>query len=161
MILSVDTETTFVVGMRVFSVRVTADQELRSVKVTVTLDGRIEWTFDEPGWRPLSLGVAADEPYLWSARDLIVLPTSHRVDPEVIRVDEDLLFVFRVDAGWLLVCETSVRLVAQGRETARLEIGEVVEYASWQQDELLVRDARELEQRIGVHSDRLIASDLR
>ena len=54
------------------------------------------------------------------------------------------------------MCETSVRLVAQGRETARLEIGEVVEYASWQQDELIVLDAGGLEQRIGVHGDRLV-----
>ena len=154
--LSVDTETMFVVGMRVFSVRVAADQELRSVKVTVTLDGRVQWAFDEPGWRPLSLGVAADEPYLWSARNLVALPMSLSADPRVIRVDEDLLFVFRVDAGWLLVCETSVRLIVQGCEAARLEIGEVVESASWQQSELLIRDARELEKRIGVHGDRLI-----
>lgn len=156
MILSADTETTFVVRAWVYRVRVAADQGQRSTKVTVTLDGRIEWTFDEPGWRPLSLGVAGDEPYLWSARGLIALPTSLSFDPEVIQVDEDLLLVFNVDAGWLFVCETSVRLVAEGRETARLEIGEVIEHASWQHGELVVRDGRGLEQRIGVYGDRLI-----
>ena len=34
----------------------------------------------------------------------------------MLSADEDLLLVFRTEAGWVLVCETSVRLVI-GRES--------------------------------------------
>lgn len=157
MILSVGTETTFVAGVRVFSIRVGSADEPRSMRVTITLDGLIEWTFDEPGWRPLSLGVAFDQAYLWSARELIVLPTSLDADPAVTRVDEDLLLGFKLDAGWLLVCETSVRLTVGGHEWARLEVGDVIEHASWRDPVLLVRDALGNEHRISVEGDRLSA----
>ncbi len=153
MTLTVGAETTVVAGARVYSVRVAATDEPRSMKVTITLDRLIEWTFDEPGWRPLSLGVASGEAYLWSARELIVLPTSLHADPTLTKVDEDLLLVFRLDAGWLLVCETSIRLAVGHHERTRLEIGEVIEHASWSVPVLVVRDARGHEHRISVDGD--------
>jgi hypothetical protein len=152
-----DDETTFVVGGRTFGVRVVRDRVPQSVRVTVTMDGRFEWTFGEPGWRPLSLGAGLDIPYLWSARELIVLPRSVGDDPEIVKVDEDLLLVFHVDRGWLLVCETSVRRVVRGNETARLEFGDVLEHAAWDREVLVVRDASGTERRICVHGDELIA----
>lgn len=59
----------------------------------------------------------------------------------VIEVDEDLLTGFHVDGGWLMVCETSIRRVVRGIETDRVELGEVVEQARWEQGTLLVTDA--------------------
>ncbi|HEV7973476.1 hypothetical protein [Amycolatopsis sp.] len=117
--------------------------------------GAREWRYEEPGWRPVALGVAAEVPYLWSARSLVVLPVDSADEPEVLRVDEDLLLVFRVEAGWLLVCETSIRLVVDGHESSRVEIGEVVEHATWNGGELTVHDARGRECRIRVDETRL------
>lgn len=113
-----------------------------------------KWSFDEPGWRPLSVGVVRDRAYLWTARSLIVLPTSLSGDVDVVRVDEDLLFVFRINAGWLLVCETSVRLMTRREEAARFGIGEVIEYVLWQDSELRVRDTGGREYRLGVNRRR-------
>jgi hypothetical protein len=150
-----DAGTTFVVGERTFVVRVDADLAPSSVAVTVTLDGRFEWTFTVPGWRPLSFGSGSDRSYLWSARDIIVLPLSAEEDPSVVTVDEDLLYVFYVEAGWVLVCETSVRRTVSGTETARLDLGDVVEHAAWDRDLLIVRCAG-TEHRIRVHGECLI-----
>jgi len=146
---------TFVAGDRTFALRVAGDQMPRSMTVTVVMDGRLEWTFDEPGWRPLSVGAAVDRTYLWSARRLIVLPQRPEDNPDLISVDEDLLFVFRVDTGWVLVCETSVRRVLGGNETARLEFGEVLERAVWDSHTLLVHDASGGEHGINVQGGHL------
>jgi len=146
---------TFVVGDRTFGVRVAEDEAPRSMTVTVVMDGRYEWTFDEPGWRPLSVGAAPDLGYLWSARRLIVLPRSPGEDPELTTVDEDLLFVFCVDAGWILVCETSVRRVAAGKETARLQFGEVLERAMWESSALVVEEISGASHRIVIDGDDL------
>jgi hypothetical protein len=146
---------TFVIGDRTFALRVTEDQMPRSMAVTVVMDGRLEWTFDEPGWRPLSVGAGADRAYLWSARGLIVLPRRPDDSPDLIRVDEDLLFVFRDDIGWILVCETSVRRVLRGKENSRLEFGEVLERAVWDDHTLVLHDVSGGEHRIDVQSDHL------
>jgi hypothetical protein len=152
----IDSEITLVAGNSIFQIRVGAGSSDRSMTVTVTLDGRFEWTFDQPAWRPLSYGCGSGVPYLWSARSLIALPVRLDRDPEVIEVDEDLLLAFKVDVGWLLVCETSVRLLAERGEAARVEFGDVVEYARWERGELVVHDARGLVTRVGLAEDRLI-----
>ena len=61
----IDSETTIVAGTSIFQVRVGTGSSDRSMKVTVTLDGRLEWTFDQPAWRPLSYGCRHGMPYLW------------------------------------------------------------------------------------------------
>jgi hypothetical protein len=63
----------------------------------------------------LAAGWGCGQAYLWSSRDLVVLPGARGADPRVVTVDEDLLLVFRIEAGWVLVCETSVRAVT-GRD---------------------------------------------
>ena len=146
---------TLVAGDRTFSVRVGISQAPRSMTVTVVMDGRLEWTFDEPGWRPLSVGAAVDRSYLWSARRLIVLPRRSDESPELIGIDEDLLFAFRVDDGWVLVCETSVRRVVSGNETSRLEFGDVLERAIWDSKTLVVHDDSGREHRIEVQGRHL------
>jgi hypothetical protein len=123
-------------------------------KVTVTMDGRFEWTFDEPSWLPLSFGACLDIAYLWSARALIAL-RAFDVEPEKIEVDEDLLFVFHVDEGWVLVCETSVRRWVHGSETARLEFGEVIRDAAWVRDLLMLRDLSGAEAWVRVEGNQL------
>jgi len=148
-------EMTLVADDRAFSVRVGSAQAPRSMTVTVVMDGRLEWTFDEPGWRPLSVGAAVDRSYLWSARRLIVLPQRSDESPELIGVDEDLLVVFWVDTGWVLVCETSVRRVVRGSETSRLEFGDVLERASWDSHTLVVHDDSGEEHRIDVQGRHL------
>jgi hypothetical protein len=62
--------------------------------VSVTRDDRLEWTYRLASWRPLAAGQGCGSAYLWSARDLVVLPDDPGDDPSVLAVDEDLLFVF-------------------------------------------------------------------
>ncbi len=79
--------------------------------------------------------------YWWSARHLIVLLAGAEGEPVVVSTDEDIRFAFAVAEGWILVCETSVRLVASGQEASRLEFGEVLLAARWQGSQLIVGDA--------------------
>jgi hypothetical protein len=107
----------------------------------VTGDGR-RLVQEHASWRPLAFGSGGGTSYLWSARDLVILPPDPSADLEVLRVDEDLLLVFRVASGWVLVCETSVRVTTGREQVARTEIGDVIERVRWAEDRLLVEDAR-------------------
>ncbi len=51
--------------------------------------------------------------------------SSEVVHIEVI-IDEDIIIFFPHESGWLLICETSVRLVCKGEEASRIELGSVV-----------------------------------
>jgi hypothetical protein len=133
-------EATFVAGCHWYRLRATDVAGSLAGELTVTLDGRSEWTFDVSTWRPINLGATHDGGYLWSARDLIVLPRDELEDPVAIKVDEDLLFAFRLEDGWALVCESSVRRLLGQEETARWELPEVVVHAVWRDGILFVRD---------------------
>lgn len=50
-------------------------------------------------------------------------------------------FAFLVGDGWVMVCETSIRRIVGEVETARVELGEVVDVVRWEGDVLFVRDA--------------------
>ncbi len=89
------------------------------------------------------------------ARQIVVLPNEHAADPEVLDADEDLLLVFRTETGWLLVCETSVRLIVDGEETSRIEVGDVIERARWSKGRVLVEDASGMTTTINVTGSRL------
>lgn len=147
----------FILGDRVYDVRVSSDDDLRTAVVTVTLDGRYEWSLTVPGWRGVSLGASGGTGYFWSARELVLLPSAADAELQMISVDEDLLAAFRVDEGWLAVCETSVRRLVGNVETARVELGEVVEVARWEGDVLLIRDSADEEYALRVDGHRLIA----
>ena len=151
------THETFVLSDRVYDIRVTPVDDLRTALVTVTLDGRLEWSLTVPGWRGVSLGAAGETGYLWSARELVVLPRATDAELRVIRVDEDLLSAFRVDDGWLLVCETSIRRLIDAAETARVELGDVVEVVRWESGVLHVRDAAGDDLALRVDGESLIA----
>ena len=98
-------DTTFVVGTATFTIRRGTDAADRYMKVTITRDDRVQWTYRHASWRPLAVGCGEGSAYLWSARDVVVLPVNDDADPRSFSVDEDLLFVFKTKDGWLLVCE--------------------------------------------------------
>ena len=123
--------------------------------VTITQDDRLEWTYQLASWRPLAVGSGFGSAYLWSARELVVLPSGPGEDPVVLSADEDLLLVFRTEAGWVLVCETSVRLVT-GREISRVELADTVRRAWWNGAALQVEDARQMTTALTVIDDRLV-----
>ena len=112
-------------------------RSLRSSLLTVVADDREQWSFEVAGWRPWSCGVSWGEFYIWTARQLIVFPSS-ATEPTTSDMDEDLLFVFKVDLGWLAVCETSVRLLTGQGELARVECSDVIETARWESGRLVV-----------------------
>lgn len=88
-----------------------------------------------------SVGAAGETCYSWSARELVLLPRLAKDGIRIVNVDEDLLFVFRVDHGWLLVCETSIRRFVEDVQTDRVDLGEVIELAEWKNGILYVHDA--------------------
>lgn len=130
--------TVVVVDQRSFEV-IVHRRSPRSSLLTVVADGREQWSFEAAGWRSWSCGASWGEFYLWTARQLVVFPSS-AAEPITIDVDEDLLFVFKVELGWLAVCETSVRLLAAQSELARVECSDVIETARWDGGRLVVLD---------------------
>ncbi|WP_053204939.1 hypothetical protein [Jiangella muralis] len=135
-----DDEMIFVAGSRWFRIAVSETEALRAL-VTITMDGKYEWTFEEPVWRPISFGSGPGASYVWSARDLIRLPQAGSDEPVVeVSTDEDLIFVFEHSGGWVLVCETSIRRVLDGQQTARWELPGVVAHAVLRDEVLAVLD---------------------
>jgi hypothetical protein len=145
----------FVVGASTFTIQQGADSSEQHMKVTITRDNLLQWTYRHASWRPLAVGCGEGSAYVWSARDLVVLPDGHDDDPFVLAVDEDLLFVFRAYNGWLLVCETSVRLVIGQDERSRIELSDVIERAYWSGGQLHVEDARGITTAMSVTGGRL------
>lgn len=130
---------TFVAGHRVVEVAIASSSTVEHLHLRVTVDERA-WSFVQPGWRPLCFGSSAGLPYLWSAREIIVLPEDAGGEPEQIAVDEDLLYVFRVDGDWLAVCETSIRRLDGVVQVECIQLGEVVETARLADGRLSVVD---------------------
>jgi hypothetical protein len=61
------------------------------------------------------------------------------------------------EAGWVLVCETSVRLVTGREEISRIELADTVRRAWWTGAALQVQDARGTTTALTVAGDRLVA----
>jgi hypothetical protein len=131
-----------VAGRHVIEIRIDRSGAPRSVIVSVELDYKQSWLFDEPGWQELAVGVSDGIAYWWSARHLVILPTGERQgEPMVVSADEDIRLALAVAGGWLLVCETSVRLFIDGQLFSRVDFGEVLLAARWEGPQLIVRDA--------------------
>ncbi len=64
--------------------------------------------------------------------------------------------MFKTENKWLLVCETSVRLIVGQQERSRLDFGEVIERAYWGEGQLLVERANGVTSHLTVTDDRLI-----
>lgn len=132
MMLNAHGESVVVSGRRRFDVRVVPTDPPRSISLTIGTVGGDQWSFEQPGWRGVAVGAGPDGAYLWSARQVVSLPSETQSAPVVeATVDEDLLTVFSDAAGWLLVCETSVRRVHDSHELARIDFGGVIEAFSW------------------------------
>lgn len=130
---------TLVADDRVVRVSFGSTSSIERIDFSVVVDDGPAWAFSQPGWRPLSAGVSNGRIYLWSAREIIVLPDDTRTRPGRISVDEDLLCVYSLDELWLLVCESSVRLLVAEIEVSSVHFGEVVESAWLTDDQLTVR----------------------
>ena len=87
-----------------------------------------------------------------------MLPDEPAAEPSVLALDEDLLFVFRTDAGWVLVCETSVRLITGQGQASRIELADTIERVWWTGETLQIQDTRGILTTISVTSDRLIVT---
>lgn len=134
---------TVVVGKREYVFQTDEQDAPRSLRIEITVDGRSQWSSEEPGWRDLAVGVEdGASVYWWSARRLMAFENVEATKVHVIDADEDILRVFRTKVGWILVCETSVRLHANGQEVSRAELPDVVQEASWEEGVLVVRDDR-------------------
>jgi hypothetical protein len=70
-----------------------------------------------------------------------------------VDVDEDILEVFWIPDCWLIVCETSLRLVVDERETARLQYREVILEAHLEEGQLIVKEADGCLSRVNINDD--------
>lgn len=149
---------TLVAGKHVIEVIADRSGSPESMIVSLQLDGRRRWMFEEPGRQDLGFGVTTEGTvvYWWSARHLVVMPVEDLADPQVMEVDDDIRFVFSVGEGWLLVCETSVRLIVEGQETSRLQAGEVLMSAHWQVPALVISDFNGRELKVEIVDGRLV-----
>jgi hypothetical protein len=147
-------DTVFVIGASAFTIQ-RGDSSDGHMTVTITRDDRLQWTYRHASWRPLAVGCGGGSGYVWSARDLVILPDDHDDDPSVLTVDEDLLFVFKTQTGWLLVCETSVRLLIGQEEQSRVELSDVIERVHWSDGQLHVEDAGGMMTTISIMNGRL------
>ncbi len=127
---------TVVIGRRVVEIELEIDDRPRSVGLSVRVDGLKRWSSEEPGWRDIGCG-ADGSLFVWSARRLVIVPLETGGDVRIVDCDEDIVVVFRVDGHWLLVCESSLRLVGEAAvELSRLEMPDVVTDARWVQGRL-------------------------
>lgn len=149
---------TLVSGCRVFGVQFAEADPPRSIRLTITGEGGDAWRFDQPGWRSLSFGAGATGAYVWSAREVIVLPVVGAGTPRVeVVTDEDLLTAVRDLDGWVLVCETSVRRVVNGIETSRVELSDVIASFVWVDERrVVVETAGGRAMGILLHGERVI-----
>jgi hypothetical protein len=133
-------ETVIVVGDHVILATVDGRDAPKSLTFTLHLDGQRLRTFEDAGWRELRYGVTDFTFFCWAARRVVSLPVLAPADIEVVEADEDIVLVFRRLGGWLLVCETSLRLVLSGQEIARLEYGDVLADAVIEDEQVVLRD---------------------
>jgi hypothetical protein len=150
-----ETVTILVANRRLVEVETARDHVPQSISVAVRIDGQRRWSSEEPGWRELGMGVTAHGVYFWSARRLVELPIEHEAEATIVDAEEDILVSFAYDHGFVLVCETSVRLILMGEESTRLEMPEVIELARWQDDVLELRDAAGAAYQVAVSEGRL------
>jgi hypothetical protein len=113
-------ENVFVVGDHVVLVAVDDQDAPTSLEVTLYLDGQRVRSFEEVGWRVPRYGVADLTFYWWSARRVVSVRLDAPTEVDLVEADEDIILVFRRPRGWLLVCETSLRLVLGGQEVVEL-----------------------------------------
>ncbi len=130
----------FVHKDRFYEIHVIPAEDPRRDRVRIVMDGQCEWLLEISGWQSISLGSGDGVAYLWSAREVVELPQAPGVELRIVRTDEDLLLAFYIDDGWLLVCETSIRRLVGETETARRELGEIVDNALWEGNTLHVHD---------------------
>lgn len=145
---------TLVADQRVIEVERDTDDRPQSLGLTVRVDGEKRWGSEEPGWRDVGCGITGHDVFVWSARRLVVVPLSHKAAVRAFDSDEDIVIASPVTGAWLLVCETSLRLVGAAQDS-RLELSDVVEEASWDGDRLRLRCADGSETWIGVDGHRL------
>ena len=131
-------ELTLISDLRKFRILSVDTGELRT-SLKITMDERSSWTFDVPSWRPIAVGSGPKSRFLWSARELILLPQDSDDEPQfVAETEEDIIAVFEKHDGWVLVCETSVRRFVHDQETARCQLSDVVTEVWWRGDVLHV-----------------------
>lgn len=129
---------TLVIGLRVAEIELELDDRPRSVGLSVRVDGVKRWSSEEPGWREIGCGVDGDL-FVWSARRLVIVALEAGSKPQAVDCDEDIVVVFGLSGRWLLVCESSLRLVGDDAvEWSRLEMPDVVTDVRWMQGRLAV-----------------------
>lgn len=145
---------TLLAGRHIVRIELELD-EPRSVGVLVSVDGEPRWSSEEPGWRDIGVGATSTFVYVWSARRVVVIPTTGEPATVAAEADEDILLPFAAEVGFVLVCESSVRLMVDGDERCRLDFPDVLEFAAWRGDTLEVRDASGTTHGMAVERTRL------
>lgn len=129
-----------IIGQRVLQVDMEVEAATQVLQLQIAVDGKFRWASQEPGWRGLGQGTSNDCVYLWSARRVIVLPLDLlSEEPYALDCPDDIVRVFHLEDRWLLVAETSVRLITQQRETSVLMLPDAVLEAYWTDQLLLLQ----------------------
>jgi hypothetical protein len=156
--------TTFIVWGHVIVVELDMQDVPRSLGVALHFNGRRVRSFDEPGWKPLGYRVSDRHFYWWSARRLVTfgLPSPWEelnIEFNQFDIDEDILEVFCLSPGWLIVCETSLRLLVEHRETARLQYPEVLAATYIEGNQIIVLESDGRLSRVDIDGHNLRLAD--
>lgn len=114
------------VEMETFDIEWSGHASTPSTPVVITGSLTAPWRIELAGWKALSFGYSQATAYLWSAREVVVLPTLTNA-PSIFRVEDDILSAHLVGEQWVVICETSVRVLTNGNQVDCVELGEVVE----------------------------------
>lgn len=146
---------TVVLDGRTARVEVDRSAAPRLLGLVVSVEGEV-LELSVAGWRDVSFGSGDGTAYAWAARDLLVLLPGPGA---VVHVDDDLVAVFRAGGRWLLVGETSVRVLEHGRTTARVELPDAAVSAAWDGDRLRLWCADGSRPVLGTPSDGTLLLD--
>lgn len=126
--------------------------------VTVVVrEGDRAWEYLEPGSRGLSIGTDGFLVWWWSVRHLGVVPAADEPDLGIVEVDDDeILYAFRVNGLWLLVCELTLRLRDEVQELDRWDLPDVALDARWEGEVLVVEVMSFPETRMSVAGERFV-----
>ena len=140
--------TAFVAGSERYEIVFEPYGEELYATLTIASGGVEVWRSTERSWGAVRFGSGHRSAFIWTATTLVELSAAQPMWST--EFDEDVIWVYQLDARWIAVCETSVRLIDASGEVGRWELADVVSEASWRGEKIHVRDVsgRELFLRV-------------
>lgn len=90
---------TYVFNGRTYKVHLSDPSKDLEALLTLSLDRYSDWSLTVPSWGGVSFSATNEFAYLWSARQLVILPQTTQEQLSLIELEEDLLAALSLRAG--------------------------------------------------------------